>query len=249
MLGVLTTPFVGTAFFYPILSVAPGEALLVLLPVVMFWVLKPVGRASLLADARAAFILAALLWYLLAANPLLVAIIGPGAIVYVLLALLPCRTRSEVLRKIAVLIVVLLLAVALRWPWYVFGLFADSPPALFPNDFAPIYSSPIYASILFQGTTFGWAGTVTGRAGRNRCSGSIGDTNSRIARGGLGRSICHASCRPRRRCIYPVSKMDFAAADLFGNCRLAPIRHVCGFGSLPGGLRGWAVSHARIGQD
>jgi hypothetical protein len=49
-------------------------------------------------------------------------------------------------------------AVALRWPWYVLGLFSYTAANVFPADFAAVYRDPIYVSILFQGKVFGWAG-------------------------------------------------------------------------------------------
>jgi len=49
-------------------------------------------------------------------------------------------------------------AICLRWPWYLLGLFDNTAAYLFPNDFTVVYDDPIYGSILFQGRAFGWAG-------------------------------------------------------------------------------------------
>jgi hypothetical protein len=77
---------------------------------------------------------------------------------YVVLALMLARDRSELLRKLAVLAAVAVVAIVLRWPWYVLGLFLDTAPNLFPNDFTVVYRHLSHASLLFQGKLDGRAG-------------------------------------------------------------------------------------------
>jgi hypothetical protein len=55
---------------------------------------------------------------------------------------------------------VAMVAMILRWPWYVLGLFLDTAPNFFPTDFTTVYFDNIYASILFQGGLFGLAGPL-----------------------------------------------------------------------------------------
>jgi hypothetical protein len=161
ILGVVTTPFVPAPFFYPILSVAPDYVVIVAAPVVAFWLMDWAGRSpSLLADATAALGLAALAFYLLAAASLILPILAVGMLPYVVLALVLARTRSELLRKLAVLAAVAIIAVLLRWPWYVLGLFLDTAPNFFPGDFIAIYSDSIYASVLFHYGSFGLGGPL-----------------------------------------------------------------------------------------
>jgi hypothetical protein len=104
--------------------------------------------------------LAALAFYLLAAASLILPILAVGMLPYVVLALVLARTRSELLRKLAVLAAVAIIAVLLRWPWYVLGLFLDTAPNFFPGDFLAIYSDSIYASVLFHYGSFGLAGPL-----------------------------------------------------------------------------------------
>ena len=70
------------------------------------------------------------------------------------------RDRAELLRKLAILAVVLIVLTVLRWPWYVLGLFLDTAPNLFPNDFTAVYHDKGFASIMFQGRQFGLAGPL-----------------------------------------------------------------------------------------
>jgi hypothetical protein len=79
---------------------------------------------------------------------------------YVVLALVLARTRSELLRKLAVLAAVAIIAVPLRWPWYVLGLFLDTAPNVFPGDFLAVYFDSIYGSVLFHYGSFGLAGPL-----------------------------------------------------------------------------------------
>jgi hypothetical protein len=161
ILGVLATPFVPAPYFYPILSVAPGSVVIVAAPVIAYWLVDRAGSSpSLLADAATALGLAALAFYLLAAALLILPILALGMLPYVVLVLLLARNRSELLRKLAVLAAVVIVALLLRWPWYVLGLFLDTAPNFFPNDFTVVYYDSIYASVLFHGASFGLAGPL-----------------------------------------------------------------------------------------
>ncbi len=158
IVGVISTAFVPVPFFYPIMSVAPFTILLVVCPVVGFGLLWLSGRSSLLVDGLAALGLVLLVLYFLSANVALFPLLAPGAVPYVALALLLAERRTELVRKLAVLAAVGVVILALRWPWYVLGLFRYTAANVFPADFTVIYRDPIYVSILFQGTLFGWAG-------------------------------------------------------------------------------------------
>jgi hypothetical protein len=156
--GIVATPVVPIPIFYPILSVAPFMVLLIVSPVVGFGLLLLAGRSTLIADLLAALGLLGLVLYLLAASPGSFTLLAPGAIPYVVLALLLADRRSELIRKLVVLAIVAAVAICLRWPWYLLGLFNNTAAYVFPNDFTGVYSDPIYGSILFQGRAFGWAG-------------------------------------------------------------------------------------------
>jgi hypothetical protein len=158
ILGFVTTPFAPLPFFYPILNVAPGFALVIVAPVAVFWLILGAGRSGALSDIVSLSGLIALTFYILAASPSAALLIAPGAAGYVVLAFVLARRRSELLRKLIVLAAALLAMIALRWPWYMLGLFSDTAPYVFSTDFTTVYSSSSYASILFHGRVFGWAG-------------------------------------------------------------------------------------------
>jgi hypothetical protein len=158
VVGVIATAFVPIPFFYPIISVAPFTVLLVACPVLGFGLLRLAGRYSLVVDGLAALGLTLLVLYLLAANLALFTLLAPGAVPYVALAMLLAERRSELVRKGVVLAAVVVVALCLRWPWYVLGLFSYTAANVFPADFTVVYRDPIYVSILFQGSVFGWAG-------------------------------------------------------------------------------------------
>ena len=160
ILGFLTTTFVPRQFFYEILAVAPAFVVIVAAPVVGFWLFSRAGRSSLLADAAIAVGLVALAFYLLAAASVALPILASGMAIYVVLALALARRRSELLRKLAVIAAVLIVATLLRWPWYVLGLFLDTAPNFFPDDFTVVYYDKNFASIMFQGQQFGRAGPL-----------------------------------------------------------------------------------------
>jgi hypothetical protein len=158
IVGIVATPVVPIPFFYPILSVAPFTVLLVVSPVAGFALLRLAGRSTLIANLLAALGLLGLVLYLLSASPGSFTLLALGAIPYVALALLLADRRSELIRKLVVLAIVAAVAICLRWPWYLLGLFDNTAAYLFPNDFTGVYDDPIYGSILFQGRAVGWAG-------------------------------------------------------------------------------------------
>ena len=160
IVGVVVTPFAPIPFFYPILSVAPSAVLLVATPVIGFWLLQLVGRASFTTDGLAVLGLAALVLYLLAAMPGIYALLAPGAIPYVALAALLVRRRAELIRKTAALAIILVASICLRWHLYLLGLFSNTAANVYPADFAAVYHDAIYVSIMFHRSVFGWAGPV-----------------------------------------------------------------------------------------
>ncbi len=160
ILGFATTPFVPRPFFYEILFVAPSFVVIAVAPVVAFGLIRQAGRSNLLADAAILMGLVALAFYALAAVPLLLPIVALGTAVYVVIALFLARRRSELLRKLAILAAALAIATLLRWPWYALGLFLDTAPNFFPNDYTAVYHDAIYASVLFHGKTIGRAGPL-----------------------------------------------------------------------------------------
>jgi hypothetical protein len=161
ILGFIATPFVPIWFFYPILFISPSFVLIVAAPVAFFWLIGTVGRsASLFADAARAAGLIALAFYVMAASLIVLPVVVVGALPYVVLALCAARSRFELGRKLAVLAAALAVATLLRWPWYALGLFLDTAPNLFPGDFTAPYNDKVYASIMFQGGLFGWAGPL-----------------------------------------------------------------------------------------
>jgi hypothetical protein len=161
IVGFATTPFVPRPSFYEILSVAPLFVVISVTPVVGFCLIRQAGRSSsLLADAATVIGLVALAFYALAAVPLLLPIVALGTAVYVILALFLARRRSELLRKLAILAAALVVVTLLRWPWYALGLFLDTAPNFFPDDYTAVYHDAAYASILFHSKSFGWAGPL-----------------------------------------------------------------------------------------
>ena len=161
ILGFVTMPFVPMPFFYPIFSLAPDYVVIVAAPVVTFWLVSRAGRsASLVVSGASVLALAGLAFYILAAAPLLLPIFAPAMALYAAMALCLVRDRTELLRKLAILIVALIVMTALRWPWYVLGLFLDTASNLFPNDFTVVYHDKWAASILFQKNMFGRAGPL-----------------------------------------------------------------------------------------
>jgi hypothetical protein len=154
----LASPFVAL-WFSPVLYITPAFLTVIIIPIAAFWLIGLVGRrSSVIDDALCALGLLALAFYALAAALLLFPIIVIGSVPYLVMAFCLVETRSELWHKLVVLAVALAVAIALRWPWYALGLFLDSAPNFFPDDFTVAYDSKIYASILFQGNAFGWLG-------------------------------------------------------------------------------------------
>jgi hypothetical protein len=160
ILGFMACPFVPIYFFNPLLYFNPHLVLIVVAPVTAFWLIEPTGRSSLMGDIARTLGLLAWAVYALAASALLVPIMVVGTIPYVALAFYLVRSRPELWRKLAVLASVLIVAVALQWPWYVLGLFLDSAVNFFHDDFTAMYQNKEFGSILFQEKFYGWAGPL-----------------------------------------------------------------------------------------
>jgi hypothetical protein len=162
ILGFVTIAFVPRLFFYEILNVVPYYVVIVAAPIVTFWLVGLAGRSprTFPADAGIALGLIALAFYVLAAAPILLPMVALGTVPYVVLALVLAERRSELWRKTAVLGAALFVMTVLRWPWYVLGLFLDTAPNLFPEDFSASYNQLVSASIFFQKDQFGWAGPL-----------------------------------------------------------------------------------------
>ena len=160
IIGVICTPFVPTPFFYPILPVAPFMIMLVAGPVLGFALLRLAGRCGVIGDGYSVIGLMLLTLYFMSASAGLVPILALAAVPYIVIALCAARSRAERTRKLGVLVVVALALLALRVPWYLIGLFKFTAVGIFPADFTAVYSDPIYVSVLFHWTLFGWAGPV-----------------------------------------------------------------------------------------
>jgi hypothetical protein len=159
IVGFLASPLMPFPFFYSILFSAPNFVTVIAIPVIVFWLVGLAGRASSLSAAAATGVgLVGLTFYTLAAVPIFLPIIAVGSLPYLVLALAVAYRRSQLLRTIAILAVATIAIVLLRWPWYVLGLFLDSAPNFFPDDFTVVYHDKIFASIAFHGRTLGWAG-------------------------------------------------------------------------------------------
>jgi hypothetical protein len=161
ILGFVATPFVPLWFFYPVLFITPDLVPVIAALVIVFWLLGRAGReSSWFADAARALGLLALVFYVLASSLIVLPVVAIGALPYVVLALGLARNRAELWRKLAVVAAVAIVAVVLRWPWYLLGLFLDTAPNLFPGDFTTLYHDKVYASVMFQGGLFSWAGPL-----------------------------------------------------------------------------------------
>jgi hypothetical protein len=161
ILGFVATPLVPIWFFYPVLFITPDFVPVIVVPVIVFWLLGRAGReSSWFADAARALGLLALVFYVLAASLIVLPVVAIGALPCVVLALGLVRNRTELWRKLAVVAAVAIVAVVLRWPWYLLGLFLDTAPNLFPGDFTTLYHDKVYASVMFQGGLFSWAGPL-----------------------------------------------------------------------------------------
>ena len=150
IMGFTACPFVPLWYFYPILESAPQFLVLIVAPVLAFWLTSRIGHGSLIKDAIFSFGLLAWAVYFVSAAALLVPMVAIGTVPYVVLAFGLAQSRSELFRKTAAIIVLLTLATLLRWPWFVLGLFLDTSPNFFPADFTVVYRGAGYASVLFQ---------------------------------------------------------------------------------------------------
>jgi hypothetical protein len=161
ILGFVALPFVPIGYFYPLLCITPDVLLVIAVPVAMFWLLDRAGRSlRLLDDALIALGLVALAFYLLAAAVIVTPVVAVGALPFIVLALWLSPSRAQLWRKLAVVAAALIVVTLLRWPWYLLGLFLDTAPSFFFDDFSTPYNNPIYASVLFQGGVFSWAGPI-----------------------------------------------------------------------------------------
>jgi hypothetical protein len=149
-------------FYHLLLWSAPQMVSIVLVPVILFALVRPIGRHALLVDGLCGIGLLALSAYLLVACPIAIPLIVPTAATFVIAALCLSTGRHEFYAKVVVLLAVAAAAVAMRWPWYLFGQFAYSAAYLYPNDFVSPYTHPIFISLLFdfQGDAIGWAGLL-----------------------------------------------------------------------------------------
>jgi hypothetical protein len=161
IIGVLALPFIPGLVFYAILWVSPSSVLMVTMPPIVLGLIRPIGRAGLAIDALCGAGLLGLILYLLAASPTLTVLIAPGMVPYVVAALCLSTGRAELRRKLLVLVAIAAIAYLLRWPWYLFGLFAYTAAHLFEQDFISPYIDAQYVSLLFQlraSGASGWPG-------------------------------------------------------------------------------------------
>jgi hypothetical protein len=162
-MSALAMPFVPIAtqpIFYSILWVAPQYILALLYPPIVFALIRQIGRSGIAIDALCAMGVLGLGLYLLGISPPLSVVIGLGALPYVIMALAHAQGRAEIRRKLLFIAAVCAIAVLLRWPSYLFGIFAYTAAYTFPEDFTAVYRHPLYVSLLFQGPAIGWAGPI-----------------------------------------------------------------------------------------
>jgi hypothetical protein len=149
-------------FYHLLLWSAPPAVITIVVPVIVFALVRPIGSRGLLRDGLCGIGLFALATYLLVACPICLPLILPAAATFVVAALCLSTGRREFIRKVLVLLAITAAAIALRWPWYLLGYFAYSAAYLYPNDFVSPYTHPIFISLLFdfQGAAIGWAGLL-----------------------------------------------------------------------------------------
>jgi hypothetical protein len=149
-------------FYHLLLWSAPQMVSIVLAPVVIFALVRPIGRRGLLVDISCGIGLLAFAAYLLVACPIALPLIAPAAATFAIAAVFLSDERQERQRKILMLLAVTAAAIAMRWPWYLFGQFAYSAAYLYPKDFVSPYTHPNFISLLFdfQGEAIGWAGLL-----------------------------------------------------------------------------------------
>jgi hypothetical protein len=149
-------------FYHLLLWSDPQAVIMIVVPVIVFALVRPIGRRGLLVDGLCGIGLLALATYLLVACPIGLPLIMPASATFIVAALCLSTGRREFNRKVLVLLAIVAAAIALRWPWYLLGYFAYSAAYLYPNDFVSPYSHPIFISLLFdfQGKAIGWAGLL-----------------------------------------------------------------------------------------
>jgi hypothetical protein len=206
ILGFAATPFVPRPFFYEILNVAPTFVLLPSIPIVVFALIHASGKFGVAADGACALGLVALTFFVLAASPTVAPLLAPGSLTYVAIAFTSANDRSELWRKLAVASAALSTIFAMRWPWYLLGLFSDSAPYFFPSDFSPTYVNATYVSILFQVRQFGWAGPLI------------------VTTAVLGAIVCQRSSLPRLRISARVL-LGWVATLVAGGIALSVLPH------------------------
>jgi hypothetical protein len=161
IVGFTACPFVSLWYFYPIFHSAPIFLPVLVAPVLLFWLTNELGRGGLLADAVYATGILAWAAYCISSIALLLPVIVVGSVPYVALAISLARSRAELFRKISFLVGVLIVAIALRWPWLIAGLFLYTSPNFYPGDFTVVYQNTSFASVFYQyGRGVGYAGLV-----------------------------------------------------------------------------------------
>jgi hypothetical protein len=158
IIGVLGLPFIPGLVFYALLWVSPAAVLIITMPPIVLALLRPIGRVGLAVDALCGAGLLGLIFYLLAVSPGSTVLIAPGTAPYVAAALGFSTGRAELRRKLLVLVAIAAVACVLRWPWYLFGLFAYTAAHLFEQDFTSWVVHPLFISLLFQDAATGWRG-------------------------------------------------------------------------------------------
>jgi hypothetical protein len=158
---LLALPILPRGFFYEIFSIAPPFLLISLTGPVALGTILLIRPGRLIAIACAVVILLALAAHLLVVAPILTVPIGFGAMPYVAAALVASTSRQELKLRIAGLGTVVAIAAALRWPWYLYGLFSFTAAQFHTPDFTSPYSGdPQYISLLFQSSILGWPGPI-----------------------------------------------------------------------------------------
>ncbi len=149
-------------FYHLLLWSGPPAVTTIVVPMIVFALVRRIGSRGFLLDGLCGVGLLALATYLLVAGPIALPLILPAAVTFVVAALCLSTGRREFNRKVLVLLAIIAAAIALRWPWYLFGYFAYSAAYLYPNDFVSPYTHPIFISLLFDfhGEAIGWAGLL-----------------------------------------------------------------------------------------
>jgi hypothetical protein len=149
-------------FYHLLLWSAPSAVITIVVPAIVFVLVRPIGRHGVLGDGLCGIGLLALATYLLVACPIGLPLVIPASATFTVAALCLSAGRREFIRKVMVLLAIIAAAIALRWPWYLLGYFAYSAAYVYPNDFVSPYTHPIFISLLFdfQGEAIGWAGLL-----------------------------------------------------------------------------------------